>query len=72
MPMRERQAMRATATLSAAAPLEHAVELFGKLGLLYVMVTAEDASSGQRLVGVVIKKRLVDFLDRLKREDRDE
>ncbi|RMZ90704.1 hypothetical protein DV736_g2076, partial [Chaetothyriales sp. CBS 134916] len=54
---------RTPLTLSASAPMEYAVEMFGKLGLRYLMVT--DGLSG-KLVGVVIKKRLVDWLDRLK------
>ncbi|RMZ76817.1 hypothetical protein DV738_g4667, partial [Chaetothyriales sp. CBS 135597] len=54
---------RTPLTLSASAPMEYAVEMFGKLGLRYLMLT--DGPSG-RLVGVVIKKRLVDWLDRLK------
>ena len=66
---------RTPLTLSSAAPLEHAVEMFGKLGLRYLMVTQhwqqdEDDGNGSgaagRVVGVVIKKRLVDFLERLK------
>ncbi|RMD41319.1 hypothetical protein DV735_g3810, partial [Chaetothyriales sp. CBS 134920] len=56
---------RTPLTLSASAPMEYAVEMFGKLGLRYLMLT--DGPSG-KLVGVVIKKRLVDWLDRLKRE----
>ncbi|RMZ75665.1 hypothetical protein DV737_g5194, partial [Chaetothyriales sp. CBS 132003] len=54
---------RTPLTLPASAPMEFAVELFGKLGLRYLMLT--DGLSG-KLVGVVIKKRLVDWLDRLK------
>ena len=47
------------------APLEYAVELFGKLGLRHLCVTEEGTG---RLAGVVIKKRLVNFFERLKEE----
>lgn len=56
---------RTPLTISAVAPMEFAVEMFGKLGLRYLMVTEEGTS---RLVGVIIKKRLVAFLDKLKDE----
>ncbi|KAF2460892.1 chloride channel [Lineolata rhizophorae] len=46
----------------AAAPMEYAVEMFGKLGLRYLMVTEEGTG---KLVGVIIKKRLVAYLDSL-------
>ncbi|KAK8174745.1 chloride channel-like protein 3 [Phyllosticta citribraziliensis] len=53
---------RTPLTLSAAAPLEYAVELFGKLGLRYLcLVDTQDASG--RLVGVVIKKRILSLLE---------
>ena len=45
--------------------LEYAAEMFGKLGLRHLMVLEEGSS---RLVGVVIKKRLVAYLDDLKEE----
>ncbi|QDS74363.1 hypothetical protein FKW77_004918 [Venturia effusa] len=54
---------RTPVTLSGKAPLEYAVEFFGKLGLRHVCVVEEGTS---RLVGVIIKKRLVQFLERLK------
>jgi chloride channel 3/4/5 len=54
---------RTPLTISAAAPLEIAVEMFAKLGLRHLMVL-EDGSG--RLVGVIIKKRLVAYLDQLK------
>ncbi|CAK3986527.1 H(+) Cl(-) exchange transporter 5-like [Lecanosticta acicola] len=54
---------RTPLTVCAAAPMEYAVELFGKLGLRYLMITEEGSG---RLVGVIIKKRLVAFLDELK------
>jgi chloride channel 3/4/5 len=50
-------------TLSAKAPLEYAVELFGKLGISYLIVTEEDTA---KVVGVVSTKQLIAFLDRLK------
>ncbi|KAJ2898167.1 hypothetical protein MKZ38_004133 [Zalerion maritima] len=49
--------------ISADAPVEYAVELFGKMGLRYVIVV-EDG----RVVGVIIKKRLVGWLDQLRSE----
>ena len=49
--------------VSTKAPMEYAVEIFGKLGLRYLCVT-EDGSG--RLVGVIIKKRLVVWLEGLK------
>ncbi|KAL7756504.1 hypothetical protein ACKLNR_013497 [Fusarium oxysporum f. sp. zingiberi] len=50
-------------TLSAKAPLEYAVELFGKLGISYLIVTEEDTA---KVVGVMSTKQLIAFLDRLK------
>ncbi|EWZ33121.1 chloride channel [Fusarium oxysporum Fo47] len=50
-------------TLSAKAPLEYAVELFGKLGISYLIVTEEDTA---KVVGVVSTKQLIAFLERLK------
>jgi chloride channel 3/4/5 len=47
------------------APLEYAVEMFGRLGLRYLCVTEEGTG---RLVGVIIKKRLVGFIEELKEE----
>ncbi|OCL04833.1 chloride channel-like protein 3 [Glonium stellatum] len=58
---------RTPLSVCAKAPLEYAVELFGKLGLRYLCVTEEGTG---KLVGVVIKKRLVSFLEGLKEEDR--
>lgn len=43
--------------------MEYAVEMFGKLGLRHLCVT-EDGSG--KLVGVIIKKRLVVWLEGLK------
>ena len=48
----------------AKAPMEYAVEMFGKLGLRHLCVVEEGSG---RLVGVVIKKRLVVWLEGLKR-----
>ncbi|KAM0433467.1 hypothetical protein ACHAPT_004347 [Fusarium lateritium] len=49
--------------VSANAPLEHAVELFGKLGVRYLVVIEEQTA---RVVGVIHKKRLLSFFDSLK------
>ncbi|KAF2472014.1 chloride channel-like protein 3 [Lindgomyces ingoldianus] len=56
---------RTPLSICAKAPLEYAVEMFSKLGLRYLCIT-EEGTSG--LVGVVIKKRLVGFLEKLKEE----
>jgi chloride channel 3/4/5 len=53
---------RTPVTLCAAAPVEYAVEMFGKLGLRHLCVVEEGTGA---LVGVVIKKRLVAFLEGL-------
>ncbi|KAH9827123.1 H(+)/Cl(-) exchange transporter 5-like [Teratosphaeria destructans] len=42
--------------ISEQAPMEYVVEMFGKLGLRHLMVVEEGTS---RLVGVIIKKRLI-------------
>ncbi|KAF5689977.1 chloride channel protein [Fusarium denticulatum] len=54
---------RSPLTLSSKAPLEYAVELFGKLGISYLVVTEEDTA---KVLGVVSTKQLIIFLDRLK------
>ncbi|KAF5620353.1 hypothetical protein F25303_12593 [Fusarium sp. NRRL 25303] len=54
---------RSSLTLSSKAPIEYAVELFGKLGISYLIVTEEDTA---KVLGVVSTKQLIDFLDRLK------
>jgi chloride channel 3/4/5 len=54
---------RTPLTICAKAPLEYAVEMFARLGLRYLMVTEEGTG---RLVGVVIKKRLVGYLEHLR------
>jgi chloride channel 3/4/5 len=43
--------------------VEYAVELFGKLGIRYLVVVEEETA---RVVGLVIKKRLVNYLDGLR------
>ena len=57
---------RTPLTLCRKAPLEYAVEMFSKLGLRYLCVVEEGSGA---LVGVVLKKRLVGFLERLEREE---
>lgn len=54
---------RTPLTICAQAPMEYLVEMFGKLGLRYICVVEEGSG---RLVGVVIKKRLVVWLEGLK------
>ncbi|KAL9002957.1 MAG: hypothetical protein Q9188_004145 [Gyalolechia gomerana] len=54
---------RTPLTICAKAPMEYMVEMFGKLGLRYLCVVEEGSG---RLVGVVIKKRLVVWLESLK------
>jgi chloride channel 3/4/5 len=54
---------RTPLTLCAKAPMEYAVEMFGKLGLRYLCVVEEGSG---KLVGVIIKKRLVVWLESLK------
>ncbi len=54
---------RTPLTICAKAPMEYAVEMFGKLGLRYLCVVEEGSG---KLVGVVIKKRLVVWLESLK------
>jgi chloride channel 3/4/5 len=53
---------RTPLTICAKAPMEYAVEMFGKLGLRHLIVVEEGSS---RVVGVIIKKRLVLYLERL-------
>ncbi|KAF1984653.1 chloride channel-like protein 3 [Aulographum hederae CBS 113979] len=53
---------RTPPTVCAKAPVEYLVEMFGKLGLRYICVTEEGTG---KLVGVVIKKRLVAWLETL-------
>ena len=54
---------RTPLTICAKAPMEYAVEMFGKLGLRYLCVVEEGSG---KLVGVIIKKRLVVWLESLK------
>ncbi|KAH7242754.1 chloride channel [Fusarium tricinctum] len=50
-------------TVPSKAPLEYAVELFGKLGISYLVVTQEDTA---KVLGAVSKRELLAFLDKLK------
>lgn len=52
---------RTPLTICEAAPMEYAVEMFGKLGLRHLLVTEE----GGKLKGVVIKKRFLSYLESL-------
>jgi chloride channel 3/4/5 len=54
---------RTPLTVCAKAPMEYAVEMFGKLGLRHLCVVEEGTG---KLVGVVIKKRMVSYLEGLK------
>ncbi|KAL9029537.1 MAG: hypothetical protein Q9196_002234 [Gyalolechia fulgens] len=54
---------RTPLVIFATAPMEYLVEMFGKLGLRYLCVIEEGSG---KLVGVVIKKRLVVWLESLK------
>lgn len=56
---------RTPLTICEKAPLEYAVEMFGKLGLRHLIVVEEGTG---RVVGVIIKKRLVAYLDGIKHE----
>lgn len=53
---------RTPLTICAKAPMEYVVEMFGKLGLRHVIVVEEGSS---KVVGVIIKKRLVLYLEGL-------
>ncbi|SPO01486.1 probable Cl- channel CLC-3 and related proteins (CLC superfamily) [Cephalotrichum gorgonifer] len=54
---------RSPMSIPLNAPLEYAVEMFGKLGLRYLIIVEEDTA---RMAGVIIKKRLLSFLDALR------
>ena len=54
---------RTPLTICSKAPMEYAVEMFGKLGLRYLCVVEEGTG---KLVGVILKKRLVVWLEGLK------
>ncbi|KAK9441799.1 chloride channel protein [Metarhizium brunneum] len=58
----ERLVDRSSLNISTRAPLEYAVEMFGKLGLSHLVVVDEDTA---KVVGVIGKKRLLSFLGRL-------
>ncbi|KAH8727602.1 chloride channel-like protein 3 [Phaeosphaeriaceae sp. PMI808] len=60
---------RTPLTICEKAPLEYAVEMFSKLGLRYLCVTEEGTG---KLVGVVIKKRLVGYLEYLRENGTDQ
>ena len=49
---------RSPVSICAQAPMEYVVEMFGKLGLRYLMVTEEGSGA---LIGVVIKKASLRF-----------
>jgi chloride channel 3/4/5 len=51
---------RTPLTISEKAPMEYAVEMFGKLGLRHLCILEEGTG---RLVGVVIKKRILGYLE---------
>jgi len=53
---------RTPLTICAKAPMEYAVEMFGKLGLRHLIVVEEGSG---KVVGMIIKKRLVLYLERL-------
>lgn len=57
---------RTPLAICGEAPMEYAVEMFGKLGLRYLIVTEQGSG---RVVGVIIKKRMVSWLDALKHEE---
>jgi len=57
---------RTPLTICAKAPMEYAVEMFGKLGLRHLAVTEEGSG---RLVGIIIKKRMVVWLEGLKHNE---
>ena len=54
---------RTPLTICAQAPIEYAVEMFGKLGLRHLCVVEEGTG---KLVGVILKKRLINWLESLK------
>ncbi|KAE8453773.1 hypothetical protein EG329_009285 [Mollisiaceae sp. DMI_Dod_QoI] len=53
---------RTPLTICAKAPMEYAVEMFGQLGLRHLIIVEEGSS---KVVGVIIKKRLVLYLEGL-------
>ncbi|KAJ0362210.1 hypothetical protein COL154_006309 [Colletotrichum chrysophilum] len=54
---------RTPLTVSAEAPMEHVLEMFGKLGLSYLVILEPETAN---VVGVVLKKRLLGYLHRTK------
>ena len=54
---------RTPLTICAQAPMEYAVEMIGKLGLRHLCVVEEGTG---KLVGVILKKRLIVWLESLK------
>ncbi|KAK6217084.1 chloride channel (voltage gated) [Colletotrichum tabaci] len=54
---------RTPITVSAEAPMEYVLEMFGKLGPRYIIIVEPETA---KVLGVVLKKRLLDFLDRVK------
>jgi chloride channel 3/4/5 len=50
-------------SIPSKAPLEYAVELFGKLGVSYLVVIQEDTAT---VLGIISTKHLLAFLDRLR------
>lgn len=56
---------RTPLSICAKAPMEYAVEMFGKLGLRYLCVVEEGTG---KMVGVILKKRLVVWLEGLKHQ----
>jgi len=60
---------RTPLSIMSSAPMEYAVEMFGKLGLRYLIVTEPGSS---KVIGVIIKKRMVSWLDSLKHSDESD
>ncbi|EFQ31493.1 voltage gated chloride channel [Colletotrichum graminicola] len=56
---------RTPITVSAEMPMEHVLEVFGKLGPRYIIVVEPETA---KVMGVVLKKRLLDYLDRAKEQ----
>ena len=50
-------------SISEKAPMEYAVEMFGKLGLGYLLITDDESGT---VVGVVTKRSMVTYLDGLR------
>jgi chloride channel 3/4/5 len=54
---------RSPVTIAVGAPVEYAIEMFGKLGLRYLVVVEAESA---HVVGVIIKKRLLSYMDAIK------